>query len=147
IAREGGGIAATVKSTRQADFDALFKASLPRVKRLLNEGVTTLEIKSGYGLELATEKRMLQVARALGQHTGLDVLTTYLGAHALPPGYSGTADDYINHISQRDLPQLAAEGLVDAVDAFCETIGFTRAQTQRLFEAAKKLGLPVKLHA
>ncbi|HLS50393.1 MAG TPA: imidazolonepropionase [Burkholderiaceae bacterium] len=147
IARDGGGIASTVRSTRQASFDELLTTSLPRVWRLIREGVTTLEIKSGYGLDFASEKRMLEVARAIGQRTGIDVRTTYLGAHALPPNYSGSADEYIDAISQHDLPKLAEAGLVDAVDAFCETIGFTHAQTKRLFDAAKALGLPVKLHA
>ncbi len=147
IARAGGGIMSTVRATRAASMDELLEQSAPRVLRLLAEGVTTLEIKSGYGLDLAGEKRMLQAARRLGQRLPVDVVTTFLGAHALPPEFAGRADDYIDHIIAAMLPALAAEDLVDAVDAFCETIGFTPAQTERLFAAAQALRLPVKLHA
>jgi imidazolonepropionase len=147
IARAGGGILATVRATRAADEDALLQASLPRVRTMLADGVTTLEIKSGYGLDLASEARMLRVARRIGDLLPVNVCTTFLGAHALPPEYDGRPDDYIGDVCTRMLPALAAEGLVDAVDAFCEHIGFTPAQTARVFAAAGRLGLPVKLHA
>ncbi|TCO83154.1 imidazolonepropionase [Plasticicumulans lactativorans] len=147
IARRGGGIVSTVRATRAASADALLAASLPRVAGLLAEGVTTLEIKSGYGLDLATERRMLQVARTLGERLPLRVRTTFLGAHALPPEFTGRADAYIDLVCDELLPTLAAEGLVDAVDAFCERIGFSVAQTERVFGVAARLGLPVKLHA
>ncbi|CAM5544496.1 imidazolonepropionase [Eoetvoesiella caeni] len=147
IAREGGGIVSTVRATRAAGFDELLSASLPRVKALAAEGVTTLEIKSGYGLDLHNEEKMLRVAREIGRRLGLTVRTTFLGAHALPPEYAGRPDDYIDEVCQAMLPALAEQGLVDAVDAFCESIGFTRAQTERVFRAARRHGLPVKLHA
>lgn len=146
IARAGGGIASSVKAVRAASGDALFAASLPRVRSLIADGVTTLEIKSGYGLDLANERKMLQVARRLGEACGITVRMTYLGAHALPPEFAGQADAYIDKVVGW-LPALVDEGLVDAVDAFCEGIGFTPAQTKRVFEAARALGLPVKLHA
>lgn len=147
IARAGGGIMSTVRATRAAGEDALLEASMKRVRRLLAEGVTTLEIKSGYGLDLENERKMLRVARRIGELAPVRVRTTFLGAHALPPEYAGRADDYIEHICKEMLPALAAEGLVDAVDAFCERIGFSAAQTERVFEIAQHLGLPVKLHA
>lgn len=147
IARAGGGILSTVNATRAAGFDELLAQSLPRVKRLLAEGVTTLEIKSGYGLDIETEAKMLRVARHLGETLPVTVHTTFLGAHAVPPEFKGRTDDYITHICNDMLPALHAEGLVDAVDAFCENIGFTPAQTERVFTAAAQLGLPVKLHA
>ena len=147
IARAGGGIAATVRATRAASESALLAESRPRFASLCSEGATTIEIKSGYGLDLDTEARMLRVARELGRESGRTVRTTFLGAHALPPEFEGRADDYIDHLAADVLPALAAEGLVDAVDAFCETIGFTPAQVARLFEAAASLGLAVKLHA
>ena len=147
IARAGGGIASTVQATRAADDDALFAQSLPRAQALLADGVTTLEIKSGYGLELDTERRMLRVARRIGRSLGIGVRTTFLGLHALPPEYAEQRDDYVARVCDEWLPALAAEGLVDAVDAFCEGIGFSRAETQRVFERARALGLPVKLHA
>ena len=146
IARSGGGIVSTVRATRAADEDALLAQSLPRARALLGDGVTTLEIKSGYGLDFDGERRMLRVARRIGQSLGLDVRTTFLGAHALPPEYAGRADDYIEAVCGW-LPRLHDEGLVDAVDAFAERIGFTAAQTRRVFELARGLGLPVKLHA
>ena len=146
IARAGGGIASTVKATRAASEAALLAQSLPRLRALMGEGVTTLEIKSGYGLSREDEAKMLRVARALGEQERVDVSTTFLGAHALPPEYTGRPDDYIAEVL-RMLPALHAEGLVDAVDAFCERIAFTTAQTERVFEAARALGLPVKLHA
>jgi imidazolonepropionase len=147
IARQGGGIMSTVRATREADVEALLAQSLPRVARLLSEGVTTLEIKSGYGLELAAEERMLRAARQVGERLPVRVATTFLGAHALPPEFAGRPDDYVEALCTQMLPQLARAGLVDAVDAFCERIGFTHAQTERVFEAARGLGLPVKLHA
>ncbi len=147
IAQRGGGIMSTVRSTRAATEQTLLAASLVRVKSLLAEGVTTLEIKSGYGLDLETERKMLRVARRIGETLPLRVRTTFLGAHALPPEYAGRADDYIELICKEMLPALAAENLVDAVDAFCEKIGFSADQTERVFRAAQSLGLPVKLHA
>ncbi|NML19114.1 imidazolonepropionase [Azohydromonas caseinilytica] len=147
IARRGGGIRSTVRATRAATFETLLAASLPRVATLLAEGVTTLEIKSGYGLDLDTEARMLRVAREIGRAEPVRVRTTYLGAHAVPPEFAGRTDDYVTRVCEEVLPALAAEGLADAVDAFCETIGFTRAQVERVFDAARRLQLPVKLHA
>ncbi|MGE5713556.1 MAG: imidazolonepropionase [Betaproteobacteria bacterium] len=147
IAERGGGIVSTVRATRAASEDELFVASLPRVRALLAEGVTTLEIKSGYGLELEAERRMLLVARRIGRELPVTVRTTFLGAHAVPPEFAGRADAYVDEVCERMLPALVGEGLVDAVDAFCETIGFTPAQTERVFRAAQALGVPVKLHA
>jgi imidazolonepropionase len=147
IARRGGGIMSTVRATRAASGDELLRQSAPRVARLLAEGVTTLEIKSGYGLTLADEAKMLRAARRIGEVLPVRVATTFLGAHALPPEFAGRADDYIDEICARILPALAREGLADAVDAFCERIGFSNAQTARVFDAAAALGLPVKLHA
>lgn len=147
IARRGGGILATVRATRSAREDELLAASLPRVDALLAGGVTTLEIKSGYGLDLASERKMLRVARRIGELRRVGVRTTFLGAHALPLEYAGRADAYIDLVADEMLPTLAGEGLVDAVDAFCEGIGFSPAQVERVFAAAGRLGLPVKLHA
>jgi imidazolonepropionase len=147
IARAGGGIRSTVAATRAASEAALLEASQPRIRALLGEGVTTVEIKSGYGLEAGAEAKMLRVARALGNALPVTVRTTFLGAHALPPEFDGRADAYVDEVCGRMLPEIARAGLADAVDAFCERIGFTPAQTERVFEAAKKLGLPVKLHA
>ncbi len=146
IARAGGGIRSTVAATRAANEQALFDSAAPRARALMAEGVTTLEIKSGYGLSLEAEARCLRVARRLGEQLPLDVRTTFLGAHALPPEFEGRADDYIGAVCEW-LPALHAQGLVDAVDAFCENIGFSPAQTRRVFDAARALGLPVKLHA
>jgi len=146
IAREGGGILSTVNATRAASEAALLAASLPRARALRADGVTTVEIKSGYGLDFDGERRMLRVAREVGHTLGMTVRTTFLAAHALPPEYAGRPDDYISAACGW-LTELHAEGLVDAVDAFCEGIGFTPAQTRRMFEAARALGLPVKLHA
>jgi len=147
IAQAGGGIMATVRATRSASEEELLRQSLPRIASLLAEGVTTLEIKSGYGLSLADEAKMLRVARHIGTTLPVTVRTTFLGAHALPPDYAERGDDYIELVCTQMLPALAAEGLVDAVDAFCERIGFSAAQTARVFDAARALGLPVKLHA
>jgi imidazolonepropionase len=146
IARAGGGIVSTVKATRAADADSLLQQSGRRLRRLVDDGVTTVEIKSGYGLSLHDETKCLQVARALAVRERVSVRTTFLGAHALPPEFAGRADAYIDEVVAM-LPQLHAQGLVDAVDAFCERIGFSVAQTRRVFEAARALGLPVKLHA
>jgi imidazolonepropionase len=147
IARAGGGIMSTVRATRAASEQELLRQSLPRVASLLAEGVTTIEIKSGYGLELESEAKMLRVARRIGTTLPVCVATSFLGAHALAPEFAGRPDDYIAAVCEQMLPQLAAEDLVDAVDAFCERIGFSNAQTERVFQAARKLGLPVKLHA
>jgi len=147
IARRGGGIVSTVRTTRMASEEQLYAASASRLENLLSEGVTAVEIKSGYGLDLATERKQLQVARQLGAHYPVSVHTTFLGAHALPPEYAGRADAYIEHVVGTMLPTLAGEGLVDAVDVFCDRIGFTVAQTERVFAAALDLGLPVKIHA
>jgi imidazolonepropionase len=147
IAHAGGGIMSTVRATRAASVDELVRQSAPRVASLLAEGVTTLEIKSGYGLDLASEENMLRAARRIGETMPVTVRSTFLGAHALPPEFAGRADDYIDEVCAHMLPALAQQGLVDAVDAFCERIGFTAAQTQRVFECARALGLPVKLHA
>src|SRR5690554_1032058 len=146
IARAGGGILSTVRAVRQASEDELLRQSLPRARALVADGATTLEIKSGYGLDLENERKMLRVARQIGEALGVSVRTTFLAAHALPPEYAGDADRYIDAVVSW-LPRLHAEGLVDAVDAFCEGIGFTPAQTRRVFEAARGLGVPVKLHA
>ena len=147
IAREGGGIAATVRATRAASEDDLAQESMPRLASLASEGVTTVEIKSGYGLDTATEAKQLRVARRLGAEAGVDVRTTLLAAHALPAEYAGRADDYIDYVCRETIPAIAAEGLADAVDAFCESIAFTRVQTERVFRAARSQGLPVKVHA
>ena len=146
IARDGGGIVSSVRATRQASEQELFAQSLPRARALRDDGVTTLEIKSGYGLDFDNERKMLRVARRIGQELGITVRTTFLGAHALPPEFAGRADEYIAAVCQW-LPRLHDERLVDAVDAFCERIGFTLAQTRKVFATARALGLPVKLHA
>jgi imidazolonepropionase len=146
IARAGGGIRSTVATTRAADDTTLFAGARERALALMSEGVTTIEIKSGYGLTLDDEARCLRAARRLGRELPLTVRTTSLAAHALPPEFDGRADDYISAVVQW-LPRWHAEGLVDAVDAFCERIGFTLDQTRRVFEAARGLQLPVKLHA
>ena len=147
IAGEGGGILATVRATRAASEEALIGAARPRLARLREEGVTTVEIKSGYGLDLANELKMLRAARQLGAASGVAVQTTLLAAHVLPPEYSGRASDYIALICEQIIPAAARERLADAVDAFCERIAFTPAETRRVFAAARKAGLPVKLHA
>ena len=146
IARAGGGIRSTVAATRAASDDQLFEAAARRAQSLMAEGATTLEVKSGYGLSLAHEARMLRVGRRLGRELALTVRTTCLAAHALPPEFDGRGDAYIDAVCTW-LPVLHAERLVDAVDAFCERIAFTPAQTRRVFDAARRLGLPVKLHA
>jgi imidazolonepropionase len=146
IARAGGGIRSTVATTRGASDEALWAGTRQRAEALLAEGVTTLEVKSGYGLSAEHEARCLRVARRLGRELALSVRSTCLAAHALPPEFDGRADEYIDAVCTW-LPALHAEGLVDAVDVFCERIGFTPAQTRRVFEAARALQLPVKLHA
>jgi imidazolonepropionase len=147
IAAAGGGIVSTVTATRSADEASLLDAALTRAKALLADGVTTLEIKSGYGLTLDDERKMLRVARQVGAALGVTVRTTFLGLHALPAEYRDRREAYVDAVCDDWLPTLAGEGLIDAVDAFCEGIGFTPTETQRLFERARALGLPVKLHA
>ncbi|HDZ46191.1 hypothetical protein LCGC14_0055730 [marine sediment metagenome] len=147
IAKQGGGIVSSVRATREASFDELLASAEARARVLLREGVTTLEIKSGYGLDLESERKMLKVARALGERLPVDVLTTCLAAHALPPEYREHSDGYIDLVCETILPTLAKEGLVDAVDGFCEGIAFSVEQMRRVFETAKQLGLPLKLHA
>src|SRR6266446_4894341 len=146
IARTGGGIVSTVKATRAASEDDLVRASLPRLDRLLAEGVTTIEIKSGYGLDSRTEMRMLRAARRLAQEREVDVVTSFLGAHALPPEANGDKEQYIEEVCSM-IPAIARERLADGVDAFCENIAFSPQQTARVFAAAQATGLPVKLHA
>lgn len=147
IARQGGGIVSTVKATRAASEDALIESARMRLDALTGEGVTTVEVKSGYGLDLDTELKMLRAARRLGELGTADVVTSFLGAHALPPEYAGRSEDYIDFVCSDVMPRVAELGLADAVDAFCEGIGFSAAQTERVFETARALGLPVKLHA
>jgi imidazolonepropionase len=147
IARAGGGIVSTVAATRAASEAALLAQALPRLDALLAEGVSCIEVKSGYGLDLDTELRMLRVARALGQQRPVRIRTSFLGAHAVPAEYAGRADAYIDDICIPALRQAHAEGLVDAVDGFCEGIAFSPAQIERVFTVAHGLGLPVKLHA
>ncbi|WP_342649921.1 imidazolonepropionase [Pseudomonas sp. REB1044] len=147
IAANGGGIASTVRATRAASEDALLASARQRVQALLRDGVTTLEIKSGYGLDLVNERKMLRVARRLGEELPVTVRATCLAAHALPPEYAGRADAYIDLVCEQMLPALASEGLIDAVDAFCEHLAFSPAQVERVFIKARELGLPVKLHA
>ena len=147
IARAGGGIRSTVQATREASEDTLVDSALPRVDALIAEGLGTLEVKSGYGLDLDTERRMLRAARRIGEVRDVTVATTFLGAHALPPEYEGRSDAYVDYVAGEVLPALAAEGLVDAVDAFCESIAFSPAQVARVFDAAGGLDIPVKIHA
>ena len=147
IARQGGGILSTVTATRAADEDDLIAGSLPRLDAMIAQGTTTVEIKSGYGLTVADELKMLRAARRLGQLRPVTIVTTHLAAHAIPPEYKGNADAYIDEVAIPSLRAAQSEGLIDAVDAFCETIAFTPAQVDRLFTAARALGLRVKLHA
>jgi imidazolonepropionase len=147
IARAGGGIVSTVKATRQASTDELVTAALPRLDALIAEGVTTIEIKSGYGLELDTDRRQLQAARRLAGERPISVRTTFLGAHTVPSEMAGNKQAYIDAVCNEMLPAIAAEGLADAVDAFCEGIAFSAEQTAQVFTTAKALGLPVRLHA
>lgn len=147
IARSGGGISSTVTATRSASFEQLVEAALPRLDALLREGVAIVEIKSGYGLTIEDELRMLRVARHLETLRPVNIITTWLAAHSIPPAYSGRPDAYVDEIAIPGLRQAANEGLVDAVDGFCETIGFSPDQIERVFKVAASLGLPVKLHA
>ncbi|WP_245496434.1 imidazolonepropionase [Lichenibacterium ramalinae] len=147
VARAGGGIVSSVRATRAASDEALLGGALARLDRLIAEGVTTVEVKSGYGLDLATEARSLRVARRLGEARDIGVRTSFLGAHALPPEAAGDKDRFAGLVADAMLPALVAEGLVDAVDGFCEGIAFSPAQIARVFDAARGLGLPVKLHA
>jgi imidazolonepropionase len=143
IARAGGGIVSSVRATRAASEEELLAQSLRRAGMLRADGVTTIEIKSGYGLDLASEMKMLRVARRIGTQLGIEVRTSFLGAHALPPEYAGRADAYIDLVCDEMLPAIADAGLADAVDAFCESIGFSPEQTRRVFDRARALGLPV----
>lgn len=147
IARAGGGIVSTMRATRAASADALVASALPRLDALLADGVTTIEVKSGYGLTLDSEARMLRAARRLASERAVRVRTTFLGAHAVPPEFAGDSDGYIAQVAETMLPAIAREGLADAVDAFCEGIGFSPEQVARVFAAARAAGLPVKLHA
>ncbi len=147
IAQAGGGIVSTVRQTREASSATLIDTALQRMTQWCAEGATVIEIKSGYGLDLETELRMLRAARALEERAQMTIKTTFLGAHALPQEYAGRADTYIDLVVDEVLPAVAKEDLADAVDAFCEGIGFSVAQTRRVFQAAQALGLPVKLHA
>jgi imidazolonepropionase len=147
IAKAGGGIVSTVKATRAASLEELVESAGKRLEHLLEEGVTTIEIKSGYGLDLDSERRMLLAARQLEAEYPVNVVTTCLAAHALPPEYAGRQGAYVDLVCETIIPTLAQEGLVDAVDAFCEKIAFTPAETERIFQTAQKLRLPVKLHA
>ncbi|WP_050144049.1 imidazolonepropionase [Yersinia mollaretii] len=147
IAAQGGGILSTVRSTRNSSEQQLLEQALFRLTPLLAEGVTCIEIKSGYGLDLESEMKMLRVARKLGELLPITVKTTCLAAHALPPEFAGRADDYIDFVCHTLIPHVAAEGLADAVDAFCEHLAFSPAQVERVFLAARQAGLPVKLHA
>jgi imidazolonepropionase len=146
LAKRGAGIMSTVRATREASEEALFESASIRARELMLSGVTTIEIKSGYGLNAIDEERCLRVARRIGRTLPISVKTTYLAAHALPPEFKGRQDDYVDAVCDW-LPALHAEKLIDAVDAFCENIAFTTPQVRRLFEKAKSLGLPVKLHA
>jgi len=147
VARAGGGIVSTMQATRAASEAELIASALPRLDALIAEGVTTVEIKSGYGLKLEHEAKQLRAARALGTQREVTVVTTFLGAHAVPPEFAGNPDFYIENVTDVMIPAIARDGLADAVDAFCEGIGFTNEQTRRVFEAARANGLPVKLHA
>ncbi len=147
IARRGGGILSTVRATRAADAAALIEAATPRLESLLREGVTAIEIKSGYGLTLEDEARMLEVARTLARRHDIEVRTTYLAAHAVPPEFAGRGAEYVRVLAREWLPELARRGLVDAVDIYCDRGAFSAADAVTLFDAARELGLPVKMHA
>jgi imidazolonepropionase len=147
VAKAGGGIVSSVRATRAASEDELFASASARLRSLLAEGVCAIEIKSGYGLALEHERKQLRVARRLAAAHGVTVRTTFLGAHALPPEYAGRSQDYTDLVCREMLPALHAEGLVDAVDVFCERIAFSLAETEQVFQAAQALGIPVKLHA
>lgn len=147
IARAGGGIVSTMKATRAAGVDELVESALPRLDALIAEGATTVEVKSGYGLSLEHELKSLRAARRLAEVRDVSIVATFLGAHALPPEHAGDPDGYVDLVCNEMIPAVAREGLADAVDAFCEGIGFSPGQTRRVFEAARVHGLPVKLHA
>jgi imidazolonepropionase len=147
IAREGGGILSTVRATRAASEDELSRSALRRLDALIAEGVGTVEVKSGYGLDLATERKSLTVARRLAKQRHVAIRATFLGAHALPPEFSDKRDVYVAYVADTMIPKLAGEGLIDAVDGFCERIAFTSDEIARVFAAARRAGLPVKLHA
>src|SRR5699024_6118985 len=147
IAESGGGIISTVRATRTASEDELFDRAAPRLQALIGDGVTTIEIKSGYGVTVADEMKMLRVARRLGEHFPVRIVTSLLGAHALPPEYAGDSDGYIDLVCREMIPAAVAEGLADAVDVFCESIAFSVAQCERVFDAATEQGLPIKAHA
>src|SRR5690606_28665078 len=147
IARQGGGIVSSVNATRSLSEDELLAQALRRLDALLDEGVTAIEIKSGYGLNLDSERKMLRVARRLGELRPVTVRSTFLGAHALPPEFAGQTDAYLDLVCDQMLPTLAQEGLIDAVDVFCERIAFDLKQSERVLKAAQALGLPVKMHA
>ncbi|OGT64033.1 MAG: imidazolonepropionase [Gammaproteobacteria bacterium RIFCSPHIGHO2_12_FULL_45_9] len=147
IARQGGGIQATVKATRAASEEALLQQSLVRAKALMASGVTTLEIKSGYGLDVETEIKMLRVAKRMETLLPISIRKTFLGAHTVPMAYAGRADAYVDYVCDEMMPCIAMEGLADAVDVFCESIAFNLAQTERIFQAAQKNGLAIKCHA
>lgn len=147
IARDGGGILSTVRATRDAGEDMLYVSARKRLNQLQRSGVTTIEIKSGYGLDLANELKMLRVARRLGESSAIDVVTTFLGAHAVPPEFKGDPQGYMDHVCGDMLDDVVRENLADAVDAFCENIAFSTDQVESLFIKARELGLPVKLHA
>ncbi|MFL6619301.1 MAG: imidazolonepropionase [Povalibacter sp.] len=147
IAREGGGILSTMRATRSASEEELFAQSLLRAQAFVREGVTTLEVKSGYGLDLQSERKMLRVGRRLGTRLGIHVVNSFLGAHALPPEYAGRRDEYVDFIVDQMMPAFASEGLIDAVDVFHESIAFSTEQTHRIFDRARELKLPLRLHA
>jgi len=147
IARHGGGILSTVRQTRSVSEEVLLQQSLPRILALRAEGVTTVEIKSGYGLDLATELKMLRVAKRLGELSGVRVRTTFLGAHAIPPEFASQKQAYVDYLCHEVMPLVVEAGLADAMDVFCESIAFSRAETEQLFATAHALGLPIKCHA
>lgn len=146
IAKAGGGIKSTVKATREASFESLLQSAIKRAKRLLEEGVTTVEIKSGYGLDMDTEIKMLKVAKAVARQLPINVETTFLGAHAVPLEYLNRADDYVDFVCNQVMPVIAEQQLAGCVDVFCESIGFSREQTRKVFETAKRLGFQIKAH-
>jgi imidazolonepropionase len=147
ISKMGGGIQSTVNATQNASLQTLYDESLPRLEQLMAEGVTTVEIKSGYGLTLESERRLLQTARALAKGCKINIKTTFLGAHTIPQNFKNDSNAYVNYVCEQMMPVLAEEGLIDAVDVFCESIAFSLEQTEKIFIQAKKLNLPIKCHA